>query len=441
MSKQKLYRPRPISGFPEWLPEQKAVELKWIDSIRQHFERHGFCSIETPSVEELDVLLAKGETEQEIYALNRLQADDNTNGARLALHYDLTVPFARYVAQHFNELVFPFKRYQIQRCWRGERPQAGRYREFCQCDIDIVDVEHVSPRFDAEMPAIVYDVLQSLEIGDFQIGISNRKILHGYYQGLGVEDVASVVRIVDKYDKIGQEGVLAVLQSQLGLSEKLSRQCMEIAHIRTPDMAFVDAVRALGVQSNLLNEGLDELVFVMDALSDLPRGVILADLAIARGWDYYTGTIYEGQLVEIPSVGSIVSGGRYDDLASSFIKKKLPGVGISIGLTRILGALLAENRLELGPKCPTHVLVVLPNEEQRKNVVRTANLLRKRGFNTETYHEPVKLSHQLRYASKKGIPYVWFPPFDENGSHEVKDMTSGVQVSANPETWTPSHNM
>ena len=287
-------------------------------------------------------------------------------------------------------------------------------REFYQCDIDIVDVEHVSLCFDAEIPAIVYDVLRNLEIGDLQIGISNRKILHGYYQGLGIDNVASVVRIVDKYDKIGQAGVLAALQSELGLSEKLSRQCMEIAHIRTPDITFVDAVKTLGVQSNLLDEGLDELVFVMDTLDDLPKGVILVNLAIAREWDYYTGTIYEGRLDAIPSIGTVVSGGRYDDLASSFIKKKLPGVGISIGLTRILGALLVENRLKLGPKCPTHVLVILPNEEQRRNVVRTANLLRQRGFNTETYHEPVKLSHQLRYASKKRIPYVWFPPFDEN---------------------------
>ena len=441
MSSQKPYRPRPISGFPEWLPEQRAIELKWIDSIRQHFERHGFCSIETPSVETLDVLLAKGETEKEIYTINRLQADDHTDGARLALHYDLTVPFARYVAQHFNELVFPFKRYQIQRCWRGERPQAGRYREFCQCDIDIVDVERASLHFDAEIPTIVYDALRSLEVTDFYIGISNRKILHGYYQGLGIDDVASVIRIVDKYDKIGQEGVLTMLQSQLGQSEKLSRQCTEIAHIRTPDMTFVDAVKALGVQSNLLDQGLDELAFLMDQLDDLPRGVILADMAIARGWDYYTGTVYEGWLNEFPSIGTIVAGGRYDDLASSFIKKKLPGVRITIGLTRILGALLPENRLESGPKCPTHVLVILPNEEQRKNVVHTANLLRQRGFNTETYHEPAKLSHQLRYASKKGIPYVWFPPFDENGDHEVKDMVSRAQVSANPETWTPGHNV
>ncbi len=434
----KLYRPRPVSGFPEWLPEQRCIELEWIDTIRKHFERHGFCSIETPAVEVIDVLLSKGETEKEIYAINRLQADNDSDSARLALHYDLTVPFARYVAQHFNDLVFPFKRYQIQKCWRGERPQAGRYHEFYQCDIDIVDVERVSLHFDAQIPAIAYNVLKNLGIADFEIGISNRKILYGYYQGLGIKDVASVVRIVDKHDKIGKEGVLTVLQSQLGLSEKLSRRCMEIAHIRTPDTSFVDAVRALGVQSDVLDEGLDELVLVMEALDDLPKGAILSNLGIARGWDYYTGTVYEGRFRTIPSVGVIVSGGRYDDLARSFINKKLPGVGISIGLTRIFGTLLMENQIQFGPKCPTCVLVILPNEEQRKNVARIANSLRQRGLNTETYHEPVKLSRQLRYASKKGIPYVWFPPFDDNGEHQVKDMVSRVQVPADPETWTPN---
>jgi histidyl-tRNA synthetase len=215
---------------------------------------------------------------------------------------------------------------------------------------------------------------------------------------------------------------------------------MEIAHICTPDTSFVDAVRALGVRSDVLDEGLDELVFVMQALDSLPKGAILANLAIARGWDYYTATVYEGRFSAIPSVGVIVSGGRYDDLASSFIKKKLPGVGISIGLTRIFGALLTGDQLEPGPKCPTHVLVILPGEGQRKNVARTANLLRQRGFNTETYHEPVKLSRQLRYASKKGIPYVWFPPFDGEGEHQVKDMVSRTQVPANPETWMPNHD-
>src|SRR5262245_51156764 len=207
MSSQKLYRPQPISGFPEWLPEQRLVELKWIDTIRQHFERYGFCSIETASVEALEVLLAKGEIEKEIYVIERLQTDSEASEARLALHYDLTVPLARYVAQNFNDLVFPFKRYQIQRVWRGEHSQAGRYREFYQCDIDTINLDQLSLHFDAEIPAIAYDILKSLEIGDFQLSISNRKILQGYYEGLGLEDVASVVRLIDKIDKIGAEGV------------------------------------------------------------------------------------------------------------------------------------------------------------------------------------------------------------------------------------------
>jgi histidyl-tRNA synthetase len=437
MSNQKIYRPRPISGFPEWLPEQRLVELKWLDAIRQHFERYGFCSIETSSVEALEVLLAKGEIEKEIYLIERLQSDGDAGEARLALHYDLTVPLARYVAQNFNELVFPFKRYQIQRVWRGERSQAGRYREFYQCDIDTINLDHLSLHFDAEIPAIAYDILKSLDIGSFQLSISNRKILQGYYEGLGLGDVGSVVRIIDKLDKIGEAGVLSTLSSELGLPEDLARRCLEIARIRTPDSAFVDRVRTLGVRSDLLDEGLDELVFVIDALNDLPKGIVWADLSIARGWDYYTGTVYEGRLLEFPAMGAIISGGRYDDLASSFIKKKLPGVGISIGLTRLFGILAAENRLKLGPKCPTHLLIILPDEAQRQNVARLASFLRRRGFNVETYHEPAKLARQLRYASKKEIRYVWFPPFDGQGIHELKDMRSGEQTPVDPETWQP----
>ncbi|MCZ6680867.1 MAG: ATP phosphoribosyltransferase regulatory subunit, partial [Candidatus Poribacteria bacterium] len=280
MSKQKIYRPRPISGFPEWLPEQRLVELKWIDKIRRTFESFGFCSIETPSVEELDVLLAKGETDNEIYTLTRFQADQHdTSDARLALHYDLTVPLARYVAQHFNALVFPFKRYQIQRVWRGERPQDGRYREFYQGDIDVINVDGLPLHFDAEMPAIIYDTLRSLDIGEIQIRISNRKILEGYFKGLGIEDTVAAIRIVDKLDKIGEGEVTSTLQSALNLSPELVQRCLAIATIRATDASFVEQVEALDVRSDLLDEGLNELVFVMEELGMLIRGGVLADLS------------------------------------------------------------------------------------------------------------------------------------------------------------------
>ena len=427
-----------VSGFPEWLPEQRMVELKWMDDIRRIFESYGFCSIETPSVEEIEALLAKGEADKEIYAVKRLQMDNEADEPRLGLHYDLTVPLARYVTEHFHDLVFPFKRYQMQRAWRGERPQEGRYREFYQCDIDVINLDQVPLHFDAEMPAIMYDILCRLEVGDFQIRVSNRKILEGYFRGLEIEETISAIRLVDKLDKLGEDGVLSLLQADLALPREVALRCLALASIRTTDLSFVERVRALGVESDLLNKGLEELAFVMDALHTLPKGTLLADLSIARGFDYYTGTVYEGKLLEFPTYPSICSGGRYDNLAGAFINRKLPGVGMSLGLTRIFAKLVAEKRLRVGPKCPTQVLVIFPRAERREETARTANLLRERGLNVEMYHSPGKIAQQMRYASRKGIPYVWFPPFEDGGRHEVKDLASEKQEIADPATWSPT---
>ncbi len=427
-----------VSGFPEWLPEQRLVELRWMDDIRRVFESYGFCSIETPSVEAIEILLAKGETDKEIYAVQRWHTDDEVSEPRLGLHYDLTVPLARYVTDHFHDLVFPFKRYQIQRAWRGERPQEGRYREFYQCDIDVINLDYLPLQFDAEMPAIMYDILSRLQVGDFQIRVSNRKILEGYFRGLGIEETISAIRLVDKLDKIGEEGVLSLLQSDLALPREVALRCLALASIRTTDLSFVERVRALGVASDLLNEGLEELALVIDALHTLPSRTLLADLSIARGFDYYTGTVYEAKLLDFPTYPSICSGGRYDNLAGAFINRKLPGVGISLGLTRLFAKLVAEKRLRVGSKCPTQVLVIFPRAEQREEAVRTAALLRERGLNVELYHAPTKLAQQLRYASRKGIPYVWFPPFEEGGVHEVKHMASEKQEVADPAAWSPT---
>jgi len=408
-----------------------------MDDIRRVFESYGFCSIETPSVEEIEALLAKGETDKEIYAVQRLHRDDEAGEPRLGLHYDLTVPLARYVAEHFHDLVFPFKRYQIQRAWRGERPQEGRFREFYQCDIDVINIDQLPLHFDAEIPAIMYDILCRLEVGDFQIRVSNRKILEGYLRGIGIEDTISAIRIIDKLDKIGEDGVLSLLKSDLDLPGELALRCLALASIRTSDLSFVERVRALEVASDLLNEGLDELAFVIDALHTLPEGTLVADLSIARGFNYYTGTVYETRLREFPTIGSICSGGRYENLAGAFINRKLPGVGISLGLTRLFAKLVSEKRLSMSSKCPTQVLVILPRAERREEAARTANLLRKRGLNVEMYHGPSKIAQQMRYASRKGIPYVWFPPFEDGGVHEVKDMDSEKQVVADPATWSP----
>ncbi|KOX22130.1 histidine--tRNA ligase [Nocardiopsis sp. NRRL B-16309] len=433
MSEQRVVRPTPISGFPEWTPQVRAVEQRWLDHIRAGFESFGFASVETPSVESLDVLMAKGETSQEVYTLHRLQSDaKDDSDARLGLHFDLTVPFARYVAQHFNELTFPFKRYQTQRVWRGERPQEGRFREFTQCDIDVINVDSVPLHFDAELPRIVHQVLTGLDLPAWTLNVNNRKVLQGFYEGLGVKDPVAVIRAVDKLHKIGDEGVRGILLGD-GLTGEQADACLALARIRGADAA--ERVAALGVTSPLLTEGLDELTFVLDELADLPEGSVVADLSIARGLDYYTGTVYEASFDDDPGYGSICAGGRYENLAGQFIRRRLPGVGISIGLTRIFAKLVAEGRIEEGRACPTDVMVVVPGAERRADALRTGALLRERGFNTEVFHSTAKVGKQIQYAAKKGIPFVWFPPFEDGGEHEVKDMGSGEQASADPATW------
>lgn len=436
MTDQQVVRPAAIGGFPEWLPQVRIVEQHWLDLIRAGFERYGFCSVETPSVESLDALMAKGETSQEVYTLRRLQEDaDDRSDARLGLHFDLTVPFARYVAQHFNELVFPFKRYQIQRVWRGERAQEGRFREFTQCDIDVINVDQVPLHFDAELPRIVHDVMTSLDLPAWTLNVNNRKVLQGLYQGLDIDDPLEVIRTVDKIDKIGVSGVGELLSKKVGLSDRQIGACMELAGLRGTDAMVVEDITAIGVRSELLSEGLDELAFVMDSLGDLPRGSVVADLSIARGLDYYTGTVYEGKFTDWPTYGSICSGGRYENLAGSFIRRSLPGIGLSIGLTRIFAKLLAEGLLETGPSSPSDVLVVVPNDEQRGAAAEAAGRLRGRGLNVELYHQPDKVAKQVRYASRKGIPFVWFPPFSPGRPHEVKDLATGEQVVSDVETW------
>ncbi|GAA1375632.1 histidine--tRNA ligase [Streptomyces beijiangensis] len=440
MSDQRLVRPAPISGFPEWLPEVRMVEQRWLDRIRDVFERYGFCSVETPSVEVLDVLMSKGDTSNEVYTLHRVQNDGGASEARLGMHFDLTVPFARYVAQHFNSLTFPFKRYQIQRVWRGERPQEGRFREFTQCDIDVINVDQIPRHFDAELPRIIHEILTELELPAWTININNRKVLQGFYEGLGISDPLAVIRIADKIDKIGADGVAGLLTSELSLEPRQVSACLDLAQIRGTDASVVDEIRKLGVTSPLLDEGLDELSFVMDELSDLPSGSVVADLSIARGLDYYTGTVYEGKFVDWPNYGSICSGGRYEDLAGSFIRRNLPGIGMSIGLTRIFAKLVAEGIVKPGPSSPSQVLVAVPDETRYALARATAAQLRSRGINTELYHQADKLSKQMRYASRKGIQYVWFPPFDEEGIHEVKDMATGDQAPADPAAWGKSIN-
>ena len=443
--KKKIYRPTQISGFPEWLPEVRKAEQAWFDHIRRVFESYGFCSIETPSVEALDIINAKGgdgeaDVDKEVYVLERLHKEDGDKEARLALHFDQTVPLARYTAQHFNDLVFPFKRYQIQRVWRGERPQAGRFREFYQCDIDVINVDTLPLHFDAEMPAIIWETLSSLpgmENEKIQIRISNRKILMGLIESLDIQNVTDITRIIDKLDKLGKSDVWKLLK-ECALSENQITKIFEVALIK----GTASDIRALKAENDLMAEGIEELSFVMDQLSHLPEGAAVADLGIVRGLDYYTGTVYETNFIKEDgkldvNYGSICSGGRYDDLASNYINKSLPGVGISIGFSRLFDRIRTQGKLPVSGISPADILVILPNEEARAVMNETAATLRARGIKVETFHSPSKLKRQLAYAEKKGIPYVWFPPFDAGGQHEVKDMSNGEQTPAAADNWTP----
>lgn len=432
--------PQPISGFPEWLPAVRLEELRWIDAIRATFERYGYGSIETPAVEELDSLLAKGETDKEIYTVTRLQGDADASEARLGLHYDLTVPLARYVAQHYNELEFPFKRHQVQKVWRGERPQEGRYREFLQCDIDVIDRDELPLEYDVEMPVVLHEALTGLGIPPFRIQLSNRKLLHGFLQELGIPNPVPVARILDKVDKVGLDGIHSMLL-QHGLKDPIARRCMTLGSIKTDDESFADQVRELAsstTPNEMLVKGIDELAFVIRSVNDLRPGAAVVDLSIARGLDYYTGTVYEMRLADFEGLGSICSGGRYDDLAGSFINRRLPGTGISLGLTRLFAKLVAEGLIPSERSSPADVLVVLPSEERRADALAAAAALRERGLNVDSYLKPAKLGKQLQYASRLGIPHVWFPPFEDGRPHEVKDMASGDQAEADPASWRPA---
>ena len=431
--------PQPISGFPEWLPEQRLVEQQVLDRIRAAFELHGYLPVETRAVERLDQLLKQGETDKEIYVLRRLHAEEGDD-TDLGLHYDLTVPFARYVLERRGQLVFPLRRYQIQKSWRGERPQEGRFREFYQADIDVVGQDTLSLAHDAELPRVLHEVLAGLPVPPVRLLVNNRKILEGAYRAIGVDDVQGALRTVDKLGKLGERGVHEALTGQVGLDDKQATVCLDLAGIETDDTSFADRVRDLGLSGgpsgDLLDEGLAELTGVMDALADLPKGSVRAALHIARGFDYYTGTVYEGVMVGHEGLGSVCSGGRYDDLASTGSGVRFPGVGVSIGVSRLLGYLFGRGLLSASRTSPAAVLVALPSEEARPRSAAVAAALRARGVATVVFHEPLKYGRQIRWAERLGIPFVWFPE-GASGGDEVRDIRSGDQVPADPATWSP----
>ncbi|MDV3222311.1 histidine--tRNA ligase [Intrasporangium sp.] len=422
----------PISGFPEYLPAERIVEQRFLDVIRETFELHGFSSIETRAIEPVDRLLGKGgDTDKEIYGVSRLAGDDG-DGARWGLHFDLTVPFARYVLENSGKLDFPFRRYQIQKAWRGERPQEGRYREFTQADIDVVDVGELSSHFEAEMPLVIADVFSRFPVGDFVIQVNNRKIPNGFYQGIGLTDVTTTLRIVDKLDRVGPEKVSAMLVES-GATPEQAGMCLALAAIRTDDLSFVDRVRELGVTHPVLDEGLESLAAVIRTAMSHAPGRVVADLRIARGLDYYTGTVYETQIVGQEDWGSVCSGGRYDALASDG-RNTYPGVGISIGVSRLLGLLIGKGLVTASRSTPAAVLVAVRDDGSREESVAVAAALRARGIACEVAPSAARFGKQIRYAERRGIPYVWFPGAGDSGD-EVKDIRTGEQVPASADSW------
>lgn len=425
-----MARPKPLSGFPEFLPAGRIVEQRVLDVVRSTFELHGFAPIETRAVEPLEQLARKGEIDKEIYVVKRLHAADD-DAAELGLHFDLTVPFARWVLEHAGHLQFPFRRYQMQKVWRGERPQEGRYREFLQADIDIVGQGALAAHHDVEIPLVALDVFRRLhdEIGlpTATIHVNNRKLSEGFYRGLGIDEPAAVLQRVDKYDKVGPAVVHSLLVDELELTDEQASKCVALAGIHGSDDGFVDEVRALGVQHPMLDEGLDELAqLVCVANSD---GLVV-DLKIARGLDYYTGTVYETFLDGSEHLGSVASGGRYDSLASDG-KQVFPGVGYSFGITRILAPLISKGRVSADRVVPSVVLVAVDHEDTREQSIGVANALRARGIACEVAPKADKFGKQIRYAERRGIPFVWF------GESSVKDIRSGEQVDADPASWEP----
>ncbi|WP_026555001.1 histidine--tRNA ligase [Arthrobacter sp. 35W] len=428
-----------LSGFPEWLPSERLVELHVLDTLRRTFELHGFSSMETRAVETVGQLLRKGEIDKEVYALSRLQDEDNGAAAKadpnqLALHFDLTVPFARYVVENAGYLAFPFRRYQIQKVWRGERPQEGRAREFTQADIDVVADGELPFRYDVELALVIVEALSALPIPAFKLRVNNRKLAEGFYRGIGLEDTAGVLRSIDKLEKIGTDAVAGLLKSELGATDEQAAAALALASIRTEDTSFVAQVRALGVTDELLEEGLGELEQVIAAASLRAPGSVVADLSIARGLDYYTGTVYETVLVGHEALGSICSGGRYDALASKG-SRKFPGVGLSIGVTRLVSRILSQELATASRSVPTAVLVTLANDDSWIQAQDVAAALRSRGISAEVAAKADKFGKQIKYADRRGIPFVWFT--DEDGAHQVKDIRSGEQVAADPAVWMP----
>lgn len=424
-SARRIVEPSILSGFMELLPKDQVAFNGMMDKIRYTFESYGFIPLDTPVLEKSEVLLAKsgGDTAKQVYRFTKGDTD-------MAMRFDLTVPLARYVAQHYGELAFPFRRYHIGKVYRGERPQKGRFREFYQCDIDIIGNGSLSINNDAEIVSIIYSVFKKLDIGHFTIMINNRKLLNGFFDSLGVADKTEVLRIVDKLDKIGREGVREEL-CKLNVSGESIEAILHFTEISGSPEEILSSLDAFSIDNEQFVQGKHELAQVckyITAYKVAPENFAV-NLKIARGLDYYTGTVYETILNDYPSLGSICSGGRYDELASNYTKQSLPGVGISIGLSRLFYQLREAGILKNSDRGSTTELLIIPMADTVEYAMETASALREAGINTEVYLNEGKMGKKFSYADKLGIRFVSVIGEDEmhSGMLRVKNMASGEQ--------------
>ena len=424
--KKKITEPTILSGFLELLPREQMMMTHMMDTIKNTFESYGFIPLDTPVLEKAEILLAKsgGETAKQVYRFSRGDSD-------IAMRFDLTVPLAKYVAKNYSSLTFPFKRFQIGKVYRGERAQKGRFREFYQADIDIIGDTKLDIMNDAEVPSIIYNIFTSLGLDGFTIRINNRKVLSGFFEILDLsENVTDILRIVDKIEKIGPDAVAKELED-LGASSEQCREILKFISISGSTQQVIEQLRAYSNKSAVFDAGVDELEAVANGIAafNVPEKNYKIDLCIARGLDYYTGTVYETTFNKHPEIGSICSGGRYDNLAEYYTDKKLPGVGISIGLTRLFYILSTMGYLNASAAGPA--VLVIPMTSDLSYAIGTATAMRAAGVPAQIYFEQKKFKHKIGYADKLGIPFAAFIGEDEIAAGKVtlKNMTTGEQVT------------
>ena len=428
-----IIKPRTLSGFMELLPGKQIQFERMVSILRETYASYGFAPLDTPAIEDAQILLAKGggDTEKQIYRFQKGDSD-------LALRFDLTVPLAKYVALHCNDLAFPFRRFQISKVYRGERAQRGRFREFYQADIDIIGDGKLDILNEAEIPAIIYNVFKGFGLSRFQIRVNNRKILNGFYAMMELsEKSGEIMRTVDKLDKIGAEKVKVLLMGEeCGLNETQADEILKFIAITGTNAEVIAALEGYTGRNETFDLGLQELKAVCNNLSafGVPEANFAVDLTIARGLDYYTGTVYETTLLDHPEIGSVCSGGRYDNLAGYYIEKQLPGVGISIGLTRLFYVLDEQGLLNPAlPSAPADALV-LPMTEDAAAAIALAQALRCAGLKVQLYGEQKKFKQKMAYANKLGVPFAVLLGEDEiaEGMCSVKNMVTGEQVKLAP---------